>query len=81
MHADMQLDEATEWNGYVDGLRVLVCSPRSFIRRFKTHVREHISDLWDSALRGREDLGLITAEQDAAGRSSVTDAQAAEFVA
>ncbi|WFD19081.1 ATP-dependent DNA helicase yku80 [Malassezia caprae] len=64
--AARQLDESLTWN--------------TFVRAFHAKARSRAPDVWH-ALRGRLDLGLITAREDASRRSTETPEAAAALVA
>lgn len=69
-----QLDESLTWNTYVPRAH------RRFVRAFHAKARSRAPDVW-RALRGRLDLGLITAREDASHRSTETPEAAAALVA
>ncbi|CCU97359.1 unnamed protein product [Malassezia sympodialis ATCC 42132] len=72
--AARQLDESLTWNTYVPRAH------RRFVRAFHAKARSRAPDVW-RALRGRLDLGLITAREDASHRSTETPEAAAALVA
>ncbi|KAI3620422.1 hypothetical protein CBS9595_002389 [Malassezia furfur] len=61
-------------------LQALLEEAVPFLARFKKHLLAFCPSLWNDALRGRLELGLITHTEDAAHRSEVDAAQAAAFV-